>query len=334
MSSRRRRAALVLLAGGVPLALLVTAILVPALVWTRIPARVADHWGIVGAPNGSNPKIAAFGIGLGIAVVGSGILAVWGKRAWSTAGGTTVASVRRGRGSRLLVSGLAMTCLGASISVDLTLVNLGVPRWQDTRQPVPAIVVLAVGPVALGAAGAALARHLGLGWTSGAHDEAVSVHLDLKQSERALWLSRSSNGWALFLAITGLGAGTVVGFASKLEPALVIVVVSLAVLSLSSVSVSASAAGIVVRYGPLRWPSTRIALHRIVNAEAVQFTPKGWGYRGSLALVGTAAVIVKKGAALSLSLAGGKTFLVTVDDAVTGAALLNEELARVSHEEG
>lgn len=85
-----------------------------------------------------------------------------------------------------------------------------------------------------------------------------------------------------------------------------------------------------VRYGPLRWPHTRIALERILSAEAVDLAPTGWGYRGSLRLLGSAAVIIRRGSALSLRLAGGKSFVVTVDDAATGAALLNEEIARSS----
>lgn len=185
--------------------------------------------------------------------------------------------------------------------------------------------------LALVAAGTALARPLGLGWTAGASEHTGPARLALSESEQAFWLSRASNGWALSLALGGVGVGLVLGIVSRWEPAVVVVASSLAVLALSSVDVRASADGVVVRYGPLHWPYTRIALRRIVNAEAVDLAPKSWGYRGSLWLVGTAAVIVKRGAALSLSLVGGKSFLVTVDDAA-GAALLNEELARVSHE--
>ena len=46
-----------------------------------------------------------------------------------------------------------------------------------------------------------------------------------------------------------------------------------------------------------------------------------------LALFGAAAVVVRRGPALRLALRDGKTFLVTVDDAATGAALLNDLIA-------
>jgi hypothetical protein len=45
---------------------------------------------------------------------------------------------------------------------------------------------------------------------------------------------------------------------------------------------------------------------------------------GLLLVFGAAAVVLRRGPALRLTLRDGKTFLVTVDDAATGAALLND----------
>jgi hypothetical protein len=50
-------------------------------------------------------------------------------------------------------------------------------------------------------------------------------------------------------------------------------------------------------------------------------------HRGSLLVLGAAAVVLRPGPALRLTLRDGKTFLVTVDDAATGAALLNDLIA-------
>jgi hypothetical protein len=70
---------------------------------------------------------------------------------------------------------------------------------------------------------------------------------------------------------------------------------------------------------------TRLRLRRIAAAEAVNRTSSNsFGYRGSLLAFGAAAVILRRGPALKLTLRDGKTFLVTVDDAATGAALLND----------
>ena len=48
---------------------------------------------------------------------------------------------------------------------------------------------------------------------------------------------------------------------------------------------------------------------------------------GSLLRFGDVSVVLRGGPALRLTLREGKTFLVTVDDAATGAALLNDLIA-------
>jgi hypothetical protein len=95
-------------------------------------------------------------------------------------------------------------------------------------------------------------------------------------------------------------------------------------LGFTAVRVTVAARGVTVGYGPLGLRLTRIPLRRIASATAVQRTEFSFGYRGSLLVFGAAAVAVRRGPALRLTLRDGKTFLVTVDDAATGAALLND----------
>lgn len=66
---------------------------------------------------------------------------------------------------------------------------------------------------------------------------------------------------------------------------------------------------------------------RARRAEAVDLTAFNFGYRGSLAVFGSATVALRRGPALSLILRDRKAFTVTVDDAATGAALLNDLIA-------
>jgi hypothetical protein len=54
----------------------------------------------------------------------------------------------------------------------------------------------------------------------------------------------------------------------------------------------------------------------------------GWGYRGSRRLFRKAAVVLRAGPALRLDLADDTQLVVTVDDAESGAGLLNDLLAR------
>ncbi|EQD40866.1 lipoprotein, partial [mine drainage metagenome] len=106
--------------------------------------------------------------------------------------------------------------------------------------------------------------------------------------------------------------------------ALVVVAVSMGV---STIKVVVDANGLKVYYGPFGWPSSRISLARISQASAVDVRPMawgGWGYRGSMRMLRRAAVVLRRGEGIRLDLADGKIFVVTVDDAETGAQLLND----------
>jgi hypothetical protein len=87
--------------------------------------------------------------------------------------------------------------------------------------------------------------------------------------------------------------------------------------------------GLTVR-SALSRPRFVIPLNEVEMAEVVQVRPLpefgGWGIRGGKG--GRVGVIIRKGPALQVHRSGGRIFLVTVDDAETGAALLNTLAAR------
>jgi hypothetical protein len=107
----------------------------------------------------------------------------------------------------------------------------------------------------------------------------------------------------------------------------VLLVAGVAMFGFTSVRVTVAARGVTVAYGPLGLRLTRFPLRRIERAEAVNWTVFSFGYRASLTVFGSAAVALRRGPALSLTLRDHKTFVVTVDDAATGAALLNDLIA-------
>ncbi len=88
-------------------------------------------------------------------------------------------------------------------------------------------------------------------------------------------------------------------------------------------------AGLTVR-SALSRPRFVIPLNEVEMAEVVQVRPLpefgGWGIRAGKG--GRLGVVVRKGPALQVHRSGGRVFLVTVDDAATGAALLNTLAAR------
>lgn len=72
-------------------------------------------------------------------------------------------------------------------------------------------------------------------------------------------------------------------------------------------------------------PRTHVPLDEVVQAEVGPVSPLGefggWGYR--VGRDGTVGVVVRTGEALKIRRTGGRNLVITVDDAATGAALLN-----------
>lgn len=87
--------------------------------------------------------------------------------------------------------------------------------------------------------------------------------------------------------------------------------------------VTADRRGLTVR-SALGWPRTTIPVHEITDVAIVEVQPMaefgGWGWRHGVD--GRSGVVVRTGAAIQVTRANGKRFVVTVDDAATGAAVL------------
>jgi hypothetical protein len=73
----------------------------------------------------------------------------------------------------------------------------------------------------------------------------------------------------------------------------------------------------------------RIALDKVSSARAIDLEPAQWGGWGWRASPNGSAIVLRRGEALELTFKGGRRFAVTVDDAATGAALLNGLVARL-----
>ena len=121
----------------------------------------------------------------------------------------------------------------------------------------------------------------------------------------------------LGLVLVAAGAGLLGGTAPGLAGALLI--------TSSRLRMVVDRRGVRVHWGPLGVPVNRIKLANITDAKAVAIRPLhagGWGYRGSRLLFHSAAAVVRRGPAIRLELAGGRIFVITVDDAATGTTVL------------
>jgi hypothetical protein len=310
-----------------PAALLATVIAVPAALWSRLPARVADHWTMNGTANGSAPRLAPFLLSGVLALLGVGLAAL----GWASA---RRGASRRGRSASaagLIAIGLFVMAISTGSAVLVAVANLGGgPRSASVG--VGGLAGLVGGPLLIAAsAGYLLRRHGGLG----AADGAARSSLGLRPGERAVWTGRARAGWALPTSLALLAAGALIGSMTPQWPLTVVLsVTGVLLLGFTTVRVTVAARGLTIGYGALGLRLTRIPLRKIASAEAVRRGAYSFGYRGSLLMFGAAAVVLRPGDALRLTLRDGKTFLVTVDDAATGAALLNDLITASANDAG
>ncbi len=108
--------------------------------------------------------------------------------------------------------------------------------------------------------------------------------------------------------------------------ALPFAVVAIGLTSISTIAVTVDSDGLHVAFGPWGVPKMRIPLSEIEDAEAIDVRPMrwgGWGYRW-VPWKRATAVVLRGGPGLKLTRAGGRTFVVTVDEAGRAAAVLND----------
>lgn len=316
----RQNAVVALVCGVLPAALIATAVAVPAAFWSRLPARVADHWTAGGTANGEAPRLVPFLL-LGVLVlVGYAIVCA----GWILARSGALAA--RGGTARLVGIGLFMMCISTASVVLVTVANLSGGDSRSASTGDGAMVGIFGGSILLTApATYLLRRYAGLGAAGVTADGSTLPTIGLRAGERAVWTGRARAPWAGPSAVLLVAAGAVTGTVTgEWVIGTVLLVIGVPLFAFTSVQVRVAARGVTVGYGPLGLRLTRFPLRRIVAAEAVNRRSNGFGYRGSLLVLGAAAVILRPGPALRLTLRGGKTFFVTVDDADTGAALLND----------
>jgi hypothetical protein len=154
--------------------------------------------------------------------------------------------------------------------------------------------------------------------------------LDLGPDESATWVTHATSRPALLGGGSGAALMLALGLALSI-PALVVAAAVVAALVLSSTrfTVTVDRRGLTVR-SAVGWPRLSVPLDEVLQASATTVSPiaefGGWGYR--VGRGGRVGVVLRTGEGLQVQRTGGRSFVVTVDDAATGAALLNTLAAR------
>ena len=226
---------------------------------------------------------------------------------------------------RPITNGMVATIAGAvapvlAVNTISTLrVNEGAATWTEAQAPGVAWMIVTLAAVAAGMAATGwLVRDLLVGATGGPMGR-PSAGLVLTPTTRASWHSTASARWPMMVGVLAGAVGLVVLASSAVLAGSIgivigvaILVVAAATLAFATIRVDVDRRGVTVAYGWLGWPTSHVAIDKITGADAIVVDPRdhgGWGYRGSRRLLKRAAIVIRRGEGLRLSLVDGTEFV-------------------------
>ena len=277
--------------------------------WPRLPDRMASHFTLAGVPDqvgATGTQVAGFcGALVAVAVVGVVVLT----------------RARPGTSAKGLVAGLVAVEVVLSTVFALVLhAHLDLTDPHAARLPLP----LAAAAVALGLLAGWLAAKACPEDPTAPAPQAPRLRQELAPGTRAVWISRTGQArWLSVLVastfVVTLGLAVLDGDRAVAWVPVLIAVIALA---FTGFRVTVDPQGLRWR-GRLGLPRGHVPLEDIASAEVVQVDPShygGWGYR--LSPVHGTALVTRGGSALRVTRRDGRRFTITVDDAASGAALL------------
>jgi hypothetical protein len=299
---------------GTALVLLVASAVV-VLTWRDdLPDPVASHWGAGAEPNGFQSLAAWLTTmlvsGLACVVLLGAIGWFWGKAAMTR---------RTAAAATVWIGGFFATLNVVSLAS-----QRGLADATQARSPSWHMVVSWLVPLVP----AVLAALLAPADPRQAATEPVPADAErvaLADGERAVWIRRIGGGTGLWV-----GAGSIVlvlalALLTRQWGMLVIPVLLAALFAAMMVfEVRVDASGLRVR-SALGWPRTFVPADEVVQARVVEvFALRqfgGWGWR--VRPGGEVGIVPRSGQGIEVERTGGRIVTITVDDAESGAALLN-----------
>ncbi|MEM9656674.1 MAG: hypothetical protein AAGA65_31660, partial [Actinomycetota bacterium] len=201
--------------------------------------------------------------------------------------------------------------------------------WTDASGPGLGLAAVVAGAVGAGAVGALTARHLPFdreSTTYRADPDAAVPTMTITPGERVVFTETISPTWMLWLAGTMLAGAAALAWFAVRPVAIIVALFALPLVLFATMRVQADHRGLTVRSAVPGIRFARVRAEEIEQATVIDVEPLkwgGWGYRGSLRLAGTAAVVLRRGPGVHLALTGDRIFVVTLDDPTAAAAVLN-----------
>ena len=273
----------------------------------RMPDPVATHWGVDGIPDGNMPLV--FVPWLIVGLIGVGLLT------------TLLFRVEGEPTSEAFAMVGLMGGLGTALIILLVYLNWDAATWDEAEVfNLWHVGVVLIGAFAGGLVGFVLGRR---SYPERPASQSDGPVIDVAPGERVSWVGRTSVRWPLFL----LGGAALVFVVLPDWGVWLGGLFILLALAFMQVETNVNNGGLMVRLGGI--PVRRIKLETISSARAIDLVPMEWGGWGWRASPNGSAIVLRRGEALELTFRGGSRFAVTVDDAATGAALLNGLVARL-----
>lgn len=296
-----------------PLAVLAAGTVVAATWRDDLPSPVAIHWGPAG-PDGYSSLSALLGWSVGTTAVL--VVALWTLAFWRGSA----------RPVRQLSAGLSVgtATLVAAILVGSLAPQRGLADAADVGGVGGPIALAVLAGTVLGV-GAALVTPRSAPVGADDAPRADLPRLDLADAERVAWVRRTSSSAGVLVVGTATAVVTVaVVIGSSWWMLVVPGGLVLLTFAMFSWVVTVDSTGLTVR-STLGLPRRHLPVDEIVDASVDTVDPLrdfgGYGWRTSTD--GRTGVVIRAGETLEVRLTGERRFVVTVDDAATGAALLN-----------
>jgi hypothetical protein len=326
---RRARRRFVIVAVVVPLVITVVGIALMLIWLPQLPNPIAVHWSAAGHADGfGSPSLVV----VLTAVIGVGLTALFAM--------PVLVASREGEW------GLTMRLLGAlSAGITVYLVTLatwsvamqrGLADAHDAPSIIPALAAATVVGVVVGSAAWFVQPNV---VSSGGQTPTTTEPgpFVLRPGEQVVWMRTSTMPAAGMIAVVGSTIAASVaatwmalsGNGPWVAIAFLALVLAVAACTTSVFRVRVSDDGLIVR-SALGIPRYRVPLGAVRSVTVIHIDPMaqfgGWGIR--LSLDGRLGVVLRRGDAIQVERTGARTFVVTVDDAATGAALLQALVER------
>jgi hypothetical protein len=290
-----------------------TSLVAPVAVWSRLPDPMASHWGTSGRPDASLSLVADVVLLCVVtAVVAYGPI-VAARFPMPRAQAQVLVAVA-GFGSVLL----------AGVRIASVRANLDAPSWE-------AAASLSGGVVAMAVAAGLVAGLVGWAAASSRPDlpapsTQAPIEVEVTPGEAVVWTSGASSRTPVLIAALLLLVAAVGALLAPPEARTVLVIVlplvALALAAFGQVRATIGPRGVTVACGWLGFPRLRVPIEDVADVSVEDVVPTSYGGWGLRQVPGATAVIVRRGEGIRVERRSGRVFVVTVDDAARGAGVL------------